>query len=61
MSSILRGTFAIAALLAMAWVGGQLMLASHVDTHTHNLVGVAIAVAVFVVGGAMFVIRNRRG
>lgn len=51
----------VLALLLMAWVGGQLMLASHVDEHTHTGFGLAIVAVVVVGGGIMFAIKGRRG
>lgn len=52
MSGILRGTFVIAALLMVAWVGGQLMLASHVETETRYLVAAVAAIVIVVAGFA---------
>jgi TRAP-type C4-dicarboxylate transport system permease small subunit len=51
----------VVALLVMAWVGGQLMLASHVNEHTHTGVGLAIVAVVIVGGSIMFKVRSRRG
>lgn len=50
----------VVALLVMAWVGGQLMLASHVDEHTHTGVGLAIFAVVVVGGSIMFAIKSSR-
>lgn len=60
MSGTLRGFALIAALLMMAWVGGQLMLAAHVDEHTHIRVGLALFAVVVVGGSIMFKVRSRR-
>ena len=58
---ILRGLVLFGVLAMVVWVGGTLMEASHVDTHTHERVGLVAAAAFVVVGVVVSAIRSRRG
>jgi hypothetical protein len=58
---ILRGLFAFGVLAMLVWVGGTLMDASHVDEHTHNLIGVAGVGAFIAIGLIVSAIKGRRG
>lgn len=61
MSGILRGLFAVSALLVVAWFVGQAMVDHHVvDEHTQTRIGLVIAVVVVVGGSIMFKVRSRR-
>jgi hypothetical protein len=62
MSGILRGAFAVATLLVLAWFVGQAMIDHHVvDEHTQTRIGLVIAAVVIVGGSIMFKVRSRRG